>query len=358
MILKQTLLFIASILTLGACVTKHKPEIRSICYRDDIGNYIVKWETDPNIHGVIKLFVSNSPDEFDLSRPVGYANNADGIMKYITRDNITRKYFLLSFNDKYYHKVGARAINMDQIQNMRDIGGYKTTDAQKSTDWGKVYRSGKLYPLSNKDSIRLNSLGIRTIINLCNEDDKIPEQSFCSCQTYTFPINIRNKEVIIEKLLSGRIRKGDGLLYMQDTYLDFISEHNNQFAEALKLFLDEDNYPILINSEMGKDRVGFLTAMLLSALNIPEETIKKDYLETNEYIDISQVADYAHGLNSDAQETVTLLLSANEALIDLIYAQIKKQYGSVDAYLTDGLQLTAKERDTLKDILLREPLYQ
>ena len=49
---------------------------------------------------------------------------------------------------------------------------------------------------------------------------------------------------------------------------------------------------------------------------------------------------------------ITVLLGANETWLDLAFHKIKKEYGSTDKYLSKGLHLTEKERDTLKDIIL------
>lgn len=252
MILKRILFLFTSVALLAGCSSGRAPEIRAICLRDDIGNYIIKWETDPHTDGTMKLYVSDTPNSFDMSRPCSYADINDGRVTYITNDNITRKYFLLSFNDKYYRTVGARSVQMDSVQNLRDIGGY----------------------------------------------------------------------------------------------------FSEQFGKALKVFLDKDNYPILVNCSMGKDRAGFLTAMLLTALDVPEETIMKDYMASNNHIDLRSLAYMARNLNTDAQETITVLLGANETWLDLAFHKIKKEYGSTDKYLSKGLHLTEKERDTLKDIIL------
>ena len=60
----------------------------------------------------------------------------------------------------------------------------------------------------------------------------------------------------------------------------------------------------------------------------------------------------ARDLSTNAQETITTLVTVNEGLIDLVLKQIRKDYGSVDKYLSKGLGLTEKKRNTLKDILL------
>ena len=95
MILKRILFLFTSVALLAGCSSGRAPEIRAICLRDDIGNYIIKWETAPHTDGTMKLYVSDTPNSFDMSRPCSYADINDGRVTYITNDNITRKYFLL-----------------------------------------------------------------------------------------------------------------------------------------------------------------------------------------------------------------------------------------------------------------------
>lgn len=338
---------------MSGCSSGSAPEIRTLCLRDDIGNYIIKWETDPHTEGIVKLYVSDNPESFNMSVPVGFANINDGVATYITNDNISRKYFLLSFNDKYFQSVGSRAVTMDSVQNFRDIGGYPANHSEKMTRWGKVFRSGQLETLSSRDKIRLDNLSIKTILDLREQNEINPSyEGYTHSNVISIPIPIRNRDLVTERISQGRMRKGDALLYMQDTYMRFVSEESEQFAKALDVFLDKNNYPILLNCSIGKDRAGFLTALLLSALDIPEETIKRDYMTSNEYINIGNLAGMARDLSTDSQEAITVLVSAHEACLDLAFQQIRKEYGSTDKYLSKGLHLTEKERDTLKDIIL------
>ena len=171
MILKRILFLFTSVALLAGCSSGRAPEIRAICLRDDIGNYIIKWETAPHTDGTMKLYVSDTPNSFDMSRPCSYADINDGRVTYITNDNITRKYFLLSFNDKYYRTVGARSVQMDSVQNLRDIGGYFSEHGNRMTGWGKIFLSGELKALSRNDTIRLDNLKIKTVIDLRGEDE-------------------------------------------------------------------------------------------------------------------------------------------------------------------------------------------
>lgn len=333
--------------------SSNTPEIQTVCLRDDIGNYIIKWETEPQIEGVLKMYVSDNPETFNKTLPAGYANIKDGVTKYITNDNMSRKYFLLSFNDKYFKTVGARTLGMDSIQNVRELGGYGTAHNHKTTRWGKIYRSGQLSALSEWDSLRLDNLHIKTIIDLRGNDEVAASPlRYTKAHIVRIPIPYKGLENVKSRIQEDRMRKGDGILFMQDSYLQFVTDYSEQFGKALEVFLNEDNYPILVNCSMGKDRTGYLTAMLLFALGIPEETVVRDYLASNENINIARLAYMARDLSTNAQETITALVTVNEGLIDLVLKRIKKDYGSVDKYLSKGLGLTEKKQNKLKDILL------
>jgi protein-tyrosine phosphatase len=92
--------------------------------------------------------------------------------------------------------------------------------------------------------------------------------------------------------------------------------------------------------------------LLLSALDIPEDVIRKDYRYSNEYLDFSPIASDVQKLNDDTQEAITVILHANDALLDLVFKKIRKEYGSIDKYLSHELGFTDKDRENLKSILL------
>jgi len=324
-----------------------------VCLRDDIGNYIIKWETNPHMEGTLKMYVSDDPAHFNRSTPALYANLNHNVATFVTNDNITRKYFLASFNDKYYKVIGSRAIEMDSVQNLRYLGKYRTQSRKQTTQWGKVFRSGQLSSITPTDSLRLNKLGIKTILDLrSREEARIFPLQYPDANVVHIPVEVARVESIFERLKAGQIRKGDGVLFMQDMYLQFLTEDNEEFSEAIRYFLEPDNYPILFSCALGKDRAGFLAAMLLAAMGVPEETIIRDYTTSNLYIDIPRLAYMAKGLNTDAQETFTTLLSTDESYMELLFRKIKKDYGSVEKYLTKCLNLTENEQDRLKELML------
>ena len=334
-----------------AC-SSNAPEIRALCLRDDIGNYVIKWESNPPMQGNVKLFVSDNPDNFNINTPVGNVNINDGVTTYITNDNMTRKYFMLSFNDKVYQIVGSRGVVMDSIQNLRDLGGY-TNNRNLTTRWGKIYRSGKLSRLSEWDSIRLNNLGIKTIIDLRGTDEiqKSPVL-YKKIKVVNIPIPTVDEDHISRLIMEGRMRKGDAILFLQDMYLQFVEGNSSQYASVMEQLLNKENYPVLITCSLGKDRSGYVSALILASLGASESTILKDYTSSNDCMDITKIAKMANGLNSDAQETFTALLNADEAYMDLALKKIRKDYGSMDKYLEKEIGMHEKKREKLKEIML------
>lgn len=332
--------------------TSEAPDIRVVCQRDDIGNYVVKWETYPQMEGTMKLYVSDNPNRFSNTTPVASTDIKEGRVTYITNDNITRQYFRLTFNDKYTKEVGSRSVNMEGIQNFRDLGGYQTKEGE-TTRWGKLYRSGALTELSEWDTLRLSNLGIKTIIDLRSKEqaEKQPVP-YRKAKIINIPVTNGDTDYLFEKIREGRLRKGDAMIFMQDLYIRFVQEQNAQFSEVFHLLLDKKNYPIVFSCPLGKDIGGYLSAILLLALGIPESTVMQDYMASNYYLNLKKFEDQAKDLDAEAQETITLLLTANEAYLDIALSKIRKEHQSYQKYLSEELHLTGKEREILKEIML------
>lgn len=338
-------------LIFSGCISE-TPDIRVVCQRDDIGNYVIKWETFPQMTGTMKLYVSDDLNHIQRNNPAVTTDIREGRVTYITNDNITRKYFRLSFNDKYIEEASSRSVTMEEVQNLRDLGGYQTKDGE-TTRWGKLYRSGALTKLGEWDTLRFNNLRIKTIIDLRSEPEvEAFPMKYSNANIINIPISASSLDSIIVKIKDKRLRKGDGVIFMQDLYLQFVKQQSAQFGEALRVLSKEENYPILFSSSLGKDRGGFLSALLLLALNIPESTVMQDYMASNDFLNLKKFESMVKGLDTEAQETITLLLMANEMYMDIALNKIRKEYGTYQKYLSKELNLTEKEQDELKEIML------
>ncbi len=344
-------LILFCLLSLVGC-TEQTCEIRSICIRNNIGNYILKWETNPPMEGTMRFYVSDTPNSFNMSQPAGYADIKDEVTTYITQDNLKRKFFRLTFNGHHQQDIAARHTLMDSIQNFRDEGGYKNSKGKK-IKWGKIYRSGFIGKYTDRDSIRISDAGIKTIIDLRTEEEVIENPLFFPhIRIVHIPIQAGNRADILQRLKDNKVRSRDGFLFMEDIYIKFVTQSTDDFAQILQLFVDENNYPILVQDDLGKDRAGYLLSLVMMLLDIPYETVVKDYMESNRYINPLFMSNEVKSLSWDAQEALTVMLSTNESFLEVAYNEIDRKYGSFKAFRGEGLLFSTKNKEKLKDILL------
>ncbi|MDR0537568.1 MAG: tyrosine-protein phosphatase [Tannerellaceae bacterium] len=345
---RQGVLIAAGSLFLLAC-NVHEPEITTICSQDSAGNCIIKWEVLPKMKGTVQLYVSDDPNVVKAS-PAGFAGIDDGILRYVTHDNFVRKYFRLVLNKTYQKIVASRSIMMDNVLNMRDLGGYMNGE-RKTVKWGKVFRSGDLSHIGEQDSLRLANLKIKTIVDLRMEGEAAASPIvFPSARVVSVPV-VTSIDYVVKQVLSGKFRKGDVSLYMQDMYLQF-TDNAPAFSQLLALFADEENYPVLISDAQGKDCAGYLSALILSALNVPEKMIFSDYSEVNELFNPEPYHALAGQMSLDMQEALSIAVSANETFLDIAYKKIKREKGSLARYITEELLQDERSLERIKNIML------
>lgn len=135
---------------------------------------------------------------------------------------------------------------------------------------------------------------------------------------------------------------------MIDLYRSYVTQYQVEFGEFLRRFLGDHQLPILFHCAAGKDRTGFAAAILLSALNVPYETIIADYILTNDYYrrDPSR---FAHLPSPELFHTV---MSADPDYLRASFAVIDDKFGGVHAYLRSGLGLSDQDVEALQANLL------
>jgi protein-tyrosine phosphatase len=338
----------------GVACSWEAPQIRTVCDNSQTDTYIIKWELLPVKSGKTRILESKDPDTFEQAVQVDVRNISEGFT-ILPRKDKERRFFKLIFNKKYVSIVGERHIVTEKINNFRDLGGYYESKTRQ-VRWGKLYRSGSLYLMSNKDKAILDSLHIHTILDLresrnpgkCRALSEIPRMETLSLRK--MPI-----ESIRNKIFAGQMMKGDVVVALQDMYAQIVEEDTVSLKKIFDLLIEEENYPLLFFCGFGKDRSGILSMLILGALNVDREQIYDDYMLSNQYID------YIHFKKSEApsveldaeqQEALTTMLKANEKVFNFIYDKIERDYGSIPNYLEKKLHFTPEKREKLAELLL------
>lgn len=347
--LKYLFLFI----TLSACSTS-EPEIDVVCEIDDTPDYILKWDISPVIDGTVKIYSSTDPQHFDTEkRPIAECPISDENIHIRTNPDIARKYFLLRFDDRYDRIVGTRSQKFNYVQNFRDLGGYKNYD-KKRVKWGMLYRSGRIDTLDNESARRMRNLKIKTLIDFRDPQTfTLPPAKLKLENIIHMPISLSPLDMLDEKINNHEFKRGDACVFMQDLFIGLAKKSTTTYKSMFNQLLVQENYPVVLTCNYGKDYTGFAVVLILFALNIPEETIIDDYLLTNQFLDKRSINRNLIDFPIDTQEAVTALMTADERYLSCAFKRIKRKYGSMQNYLEQELNMTPEKQKKLQEILLQ-----
>lgn len=166
-------------------------------------------------------------------------------------------------------------------RNFRDLGGYRAEGGQQ-VRWGRIYRSGVMNGLTAEDLAYLASLDINTICDLRSTAERRAEPA-------PFPaggkvaVLATDYEMIggMESIARARTRE-EAIDAFAASYIAFLDNLTPQYT-ALFDRLQRGEGALTLNCSAGKDRTGIGSALILSALGVPRETVIADYALTQVY---------------------------------------------------------------------------
>jgi protein-tyrosine phosphatase len=241
--------------------------------------------------------------------------------------------------------IRRRIIPLEGITNFRDMGylPIKKKDLPSKESVLRpavVYRSCDLAKISKKDAVYLESLDIKSIIDLREPDcrDKNPDKTIGSVKNrYYFPIDCT---IIVDekKMNSGKEKEA-----MIGFYTGMIEKFTPQFKDFFSVLLESENLPLVFHCASGKDRTGLAAALFLLALGVPRNIINADYVLTVERLKI----DPNTGRRKENVSDVDPVLNITPFYLDCAMKVIDKLFGGLDRYLTSELKV---DRNKLFDI--------
>lgn len=161
--------------------------------------------------------------------------------------------------------LGPRVMNVDGVDNVRDLGGFETCFG-KTIVQGIAYRGGSLTTLpDNLYSPALTDEGKRV---MSEELGIVAELDF------------RNESETGNKVEDGSAIPGATLTYLTaGGYEDlFISDYNRGVYKDIFVYLsNKDNYPLYYHCTAGADRTGTVSFMLHALLGVSEWECIQDY---------------------------------------------------------------------------------
>ena len=237
----------------------------------------------------------------------------------------------------------ARHLNLAGASNFRDLGGYSARDG-RTVRWRQIFRSNHLGHVTETDVEILRGLGLRSAFDFRGTEERVAATcGLAEIAVHSLPIEPTVVASLRARLAAGQaLSSADAIEVMRDSYCNYV-RYNTPSFRALFAHLLEDHAPLVIHCTAGKDRTGFACALILHALDVPDELIAEDYLLTNRFYRRDPSA------SSDLPDDVRQVLGSVEtSFLAAAFEAIRADYGDLDAYLSDGLGVPRRERATLQ----------
>ncbi|WP_327399831.1 tyrosine-protein phosphatase [Streptomyces sp. NBC_01288] len=250
------------------------------------------------------------------------------------------------------------------VRNFRDVGGLPTVDGRRVRH-GVLFRSGHLAHATEEDSAFLDSLGLHTIFDFRNASDQKlegPDVELPGVRNVNLPLSdpadgsefwkmVRDGEI---DQLRGILGGDKGANRMIASYRTIVTERTAEHSQVLH-GLAEDSVPALMHCAAGKDRAGLSIAVTLLALGVEREAIVTDYLESNakhRRYKVRRSGSSASAYSPEVMELLSPLFDARAEYLTAAFETVEETWGSVDAYLEQGLGITPEIRERLRERLL------
>jgi len=295
---------------------------------------LVTWQAkDP-----VDVYLSDRMDGDIASAKLISAKDDDGRAEFMT-DGIAHPYVLLrDSRDRSVVRVAERVLHLEQGSNFRDLGGYGAADG-KTIRWGMIYRAGGSAMLTAADLAQVQSLGLRNLVDLRSDEERV----LAPTKIDGVPYSAVGYSMSALAAGMGKTPQNGANLYRNFPAM---------LAPQLRIIfgmLKRQEGPLEYNCSAGQDRTGFVTAMILSSLGVPRETILRDYALSTRYrqpkyemprIDTTVYANNPVAMmfarfqdDPKAAMPQPLQEADGRPFLTGAFEEIDAKYGSVDAYL-------------------------
>lgn len=244
------------------------------------------------------------------------------------------------------------------IHNFRDYGGWPVPGSGRVRT-GLLFRSGQHVAATDSDLAAIAELDIRTVIDLrgSSERDRNPcrrveawngEVVFYDGETTSSPPHmdvepgVNASDFARQRMIAvyTRMPHNPAMIEMFGRYLNVLAEREGAS---------------LVHCFAGKDRTGIAATMLLHILGVSEEDQREEFLRTNKSptLDIlvrQSLPGIAErlGRKLDAEQ-VRDLLEVRVDYLDTYLAEVERDYGGFDNYLTAVIGVDAGLRERLRE---------
>ncbi|HEX3634886.1 MAG TPA: tyrosine-protein phosphatase [Paraburkholderia sp.] len=241
------------------------------------------------------------------------------------------------------------------VNNFRDVAGaatgYPTVDG-KQMRRGAFYRANALTP-SAADAAALVKLGIVSVYDLRTPGEISRTADILPAGATLQALDVLGTSDFVAPTFDTA---GAAVAFMEAQARAYVTGAAQRigYGELLTRLANGAGAQ-LFHSDAGKDRAGWVAALLLSIANVPLDVIMQDYLLSNAYLAQSIQAQAATLRAQDGDAVATAespLFNVEENYLQAGFDQVQASYGTMANYLTQGLGMSQATIDTLHSRLV------
>ena len=252
-----------------------------------------------------------------------------------------------------------RLVPLDGGINFRDIGGYINNQG-RTVKWRKIMRCGHLANLTDADLDVLEEIGVSQIHDFRRVDEQTQNPSCAIRAEFVddYQISIGDISRFWEFLFEGELSAESSHQLVVNSYRSCIQVVIPAFSRFMRHIVDNAENASVFHCSAGKDRTGMAAALILSALDVPRETIIEDYMLTVEHYDsdklIAIVEEHLRAAKVESWDREWLMpyCSVHQDNIVAFLDAIESNYGDVKNYLISALGLSQADLDKMHQCYL------
>jgi len=252
-------------------------------------------------------------------------------------------------------------IRLSGASNFRSLGGLPAAGGKRIRPH-VLMRAERLAALDEQDWQALAQTGLATICDLRSDSERAehPNRVPSHLDVRELHCDIRNDlradPALARLLLADPTARGAERV-MVEIYRRFPAYMGTTLATLVDHLLD-GGAPLLVHCSAGKDRTGFVVAMLLHALEVPEDLIRADYLASRAWPGAdSHRASLQERLGAfippdELPAAVDTVLDVRDVYFDAAMDALQSEYGSIPRYFETAAGLDTPRVERLRSLLL------
>lgn len=277
----------------------------------------------------------------------------------------------VAYFDKSYELNKKQRIRLETVQNVRELGGYRTRDGHYVKQ-GVLVRAGCLDNISKTDAEILQQQKFNYIIDLrqeseCQGNNNLPNGIKVLHCPLSLPKQSEHQKSLVEQYYASDSAKEKSWLAAEivrntdidQVYHDILEkpETAGQLRKIFDVLLRNDCKGVLFCCDSGKERTGLAVALVMTALGVDVLTIWLDYaasvvpnysfMET--FVDDLKNGGYDKSLVTKARYFNSLVLD----MLRNLHKDVLSKYISLKRYLADELHLSDNDIAVLKQKFLK-----